>query len=44
MSSFTPPSQRPAWQALSGLAGTVPHLRELLQDPSREQFQASAAG
>ncbi len=41
---FTTPSQRPAWQALTALAASVPHLRELLQDPQRHQLQASAAG
>ena len=41
---FVPPAQRTAWQALSALASTVPHLRELLQDPKRHAFQASAAG
>jgi glucose-6-phosphate isomerase len=43
MSVFTPPSQRPAWQALTALSQSVPHLRDLLQDPKRPQFQASAA-
>ena len=43
-SSFTPPSERPAWQALHTLARTVPHLSKLLQDPQRSQLQASAAG
>ncbi len=44
MPPFTPPSQRPAWRSLTALAGSVPHLRELLKDPQRHQFQASAAG
>ena len=46
MSEFTPPSSRPAWQALEQLARNgVPHLRDLLQDPQREQsMQAGAAG
>ena len=44
MSAFTPPSQRPAWQALIRLAASVPHLRDLLQDPTRHRMQTSAAG
>ena len=46
MTSFVPPQQRQAWQALQTLSQTAqPHLRELLQDPRRvEQLQASGAG
>lgn len=46
MREFIPPSSRPAWQALEELVRAgLPHLRDLLQDPQREQaMQASAAG
>lgn len=34
--SFTPPNQRPAWQRLEQLsAQALPHLRELLREPTR---------
>lgn len=45
MTPFTRPEQRPAWQALQALADApMPHLRELLQDSTRNgalQFEAA---
>ena len=41
---FLPPTQHPAWQTLTALAGSTPHLRDLLQAPQRAQLQATAAG
>ena len=46
MIHFNRPEQRPAWQALQALAeAPAPHLRELLQDSSRNaSLQFEAAG
>ena len=45
MNHFNRPEQRPAWQALQALADVpMPHLRELLQDSTRNaalQFEAA---
>jgi len=42
--NFTPPTQRPAWQALTALAATLPPLRELMDQPGRDRLQTSAVG
>ena len=45
MSSFVPPQQRKAWQALAALAKRQVHLRDLLNQPNRlERYQAAGAG
>ena len=46
MTSFVPPQQRQAWQALEALAqGPQPHLRELLKSQERNAaLHASGAG